>query len=68
LDAAPVPMHAPAAMQRPAAMRAAAAAMHAPRACFRASGQVSDAKVANGTVSSLAKFQVDSGKLKLNKV
>jgi alkaline phosphatase D len=29
---------------------------------------VSDAKVPNGTVSSLAKFQVDSGKPKLNQV
>jgi phosphodiesterase/alkaline phosphatase D-like protein len=29
---------------------------------------VSDAKVPNGTVSSLAKFQVDSGKPKLQKI
>ena len=30
--------------------------------------QVSDAKVPNGTISTLAKFQVDSGKPKLNKI
>jgi hypothetical protein len=36
--------------------------------CLRHSEAVSDAKVPNGTVSTIAKFQVDSGTPKLKQV